>query len=122
MKRSRVILLTVVIALFMMTFVSSAEQVTISVLSHYTSGLPHGKALYEYAEEYERLNSNVKVEMQFISNNLLLERLLVGAASGTLPDVVHIAGFMLGDVAESGIIAPLPESVLNQVEPVYLPG
>src|SRR5690606_10952875 len=85
--------------------------VTLTLLTHYNVGNPHGAALAEYIAEYEQLNPHVKIDYQFITNDMILERLMVGAAAGTIPDMAHIAGYMLGDLAEAGVIAPMPDGV-----------
>ena len=96
--------------------------VTLTLLTHYNVGNPHGAALAEYIAEYEQLNPHVKIDYQFITNDMILERLMVGAAAGTIPDMAHIAGYMLGDLAEAGVIAPMPDGVMEQIGDAYVPG
>lgn len=113
----------VVLLLVALSAVTLAQApVTITLLAHYNVGNPHGAALAEYIAEYERLNPHVKIDFQFVTNDMILDRMLVGAAAGTVPDMAHIAGYMLGDLAEAGVIAPMPDSVMEQIVDSYVPG
>lgn len=100
----------------------AAEGVTLTLLSHYTSGHPHGQALQQYIAEYEALNPGIEIEHVFTTVDEFLDRLMVSAAADSAPDIMHIAGYMLGELAEAGIIAPLPPHVLGEITPAYLPG
>lgn len=106
----------------MLGLASAAAAQTITLLTHYYAAYPHGRALEEYIAEYEALNPGVNIELQFATNDVLLDRILLGAASGTMPDIVHIAGYMLGDLAEAGALAPLPDAVLERISDDYVPG
>lgn len=98
------------------------EPVTLTLLIHYNTGNPHGAALAEYIAEYERLNPHITIDYQFVTNDMILDRMLVGAAAGTIPDMAHIAGYMLGDLAEAGVLAAMPGEVLDQVAHSYVAG
>lgn len=102
--------------------VPALAQVHLTLLTHYNTGHPHGRALQEYVAEYEALNPGVKIDIQFIVNDQMLDRLVVGAATETLPDIAHVAGYMLADLATSRVIRPLPQSVVDHISDEYLPG
>lgn len=99
-----------------------AEDIHLTLLTHYSTAHPHGRALEEYAAEYERLNPGVTIDIQFITNDMMLDRLVVGAATDTLPDIAHVAGYMLADLAVSQVIAPLPPEIVEHISDAYLPG
>ena len=94
--------LAVVVLVSVLSVPGLAEEVRLTLLTHYSTAHPHGRALEEYAAEYERLNPGVKIEIQFITNDMMLNRLVVGAASDTLPDMAHVAGYMLADSPRQG--------------------
>lgn len=114
--------LAVVVLVSVLSVPGLAEEVRLTLLTHYSTAHPHGRALEEYAAEYERLNPGVKIEIQFITNDMMLNRLVVGAASDTLPDMAHVAGYMLADLAASKVIAPLPDELVAHIADAYLPG
>lgn len=121
MKRNTCWIVFVALVLFLSTS-ALAEDVHLTLLTHYSSAHPHGRALEEYVAEYEKLNPGVTIEMQFITNDMMLDRLVVGAATDTLPDIAHVAGYMLADLAVSQVIAPLPQDVVDHISDAYLPG
>lgn len=94
----------------------------ITFMTHYVLTLPFGKVLDQAIQEYERLHPNIQIDVQFVPVTELLPKILVAQSTGIAPDVVSIAGYMLGDLAEAGMLQEVPSSVRQIVDDVYLPG
>lgn len=122
MHKLRATLLTMMMLVCAVAFSAASEPVTIQLMSHYQAAHPHGLALQEYIAEYEALNPHITIEYMFVTNDVILDRTIVAAATDTLPDIVHIGGHMLAEMAEAGVIMPLSEEIVSDLSEAYLPG
>lgn len=102
--------------------VALAEPIQLQLLTNHGPSHKHGQLLAQYVAEYEQQHPGVSIEILVTQPGAMLDRLLVGAAAGTIPDMMHIAGYMLGELAQARIIAPLPDDVITQLSASYLPG
>lgn len=101
---------------------TACDASKITVMSHYSPGFPHGQSLQRYVEEYQETGLGVKTEYNFVVVDGFMDKLAVMSAAGSAPDVVHIAGYMLGELAENRIIETLPTDIEKVVQKSFLPG
>lgn len=73
---------------------SSQEQVTLTILDGYAGEDPHGKYIYEYADEYMAEHPEVKIQIQAIATNDIYTKL---AAMATTPDDLPTIFFTSAD-------------------------
>ncbi|MGE5481678.1 MAG: ABC transporter substrate-binding protein, partial [Bacteroidota bacterium] len=118
-----------VFAVFAVSAVSSpgvgmaaTKKTTLTFMTHYNLGLQFGKVLDEAIKEYETLHPDIDIEVQFTEASTLLTKLLVAQTAGVAPDIVNLAGYMLGDLSEAGVLREVPETVRQAMEKAYLPG
>lgn len=111
---------TIVLALMVASPVWAAKKIT--VMSHYSPGFPHGQSLSRYVDEYGALNPGLECEYNFVIVDGFMDKLAVMSAAGSPPDAVHIAGYMLGELAENRLIDPLPTDIAGVIQKSFLPG
>ena len=92
-----------------------AKKITIA--THW--GANQKEYLDVFIEEYNRLNPDVQVEhVTFITSVDITEYLnqaLVAHAGGAAPDILHIYSLWGFQLADQGVIVPVPDDVAAQV-------
>jgi ABC-type glycerol-3-phosphate transport system substrate-binding protein len=116
----QVVVSMAIVALMVASPVLAAKKIT--VMSHYSPGFPHGQSLSRYVDEYEALGLGLELEYNFVVVDGFMDKLAVMSASGSAPDAVHIAGYMLGELAENRIIEPVPTDIAGIIRKSFLPG
>lgn len=101
---------------------AATKKTKLTFMTHYNLGLQFGKVLDEAIKEYETLHPDIDIEVQFAEASTLLTKLLVAQTAGVAPDIVNLAGYMLGDLSEAGVLREVPETVRQAMEKAYLPG
>ncbi|MBE3577742.1 MAG: extracellular solute-binding protein [Limnochordales bacterium] len=100
----------------------AAQKTKLTFMTHYNLSLPFGKVLDNAIKEYEKLHPDIDIEVQFADAHTLLTKILVAQSAGVAPDIVNIAGYMMGDLSHAGILREVPENVRQAMEKAYLPG
>jgi multiple sugar transport system substrate-binding protein len=116
----QVIVFMAIVALMVASPVLAAKKIT--VMLHYSPGFPHGQSLSRYVDEYEALGLGLELEYNFVVVDGFMDKLAVMSAAGSAPDAVHIAGYMLGELAENRIIEPVPTDIAGIIRKSFLPG
>jgi len=70
----------------------------------------------EAIPEFEAGNSSIKVEMQFVPESELQQKLLTSKAAGNAPDVSSIDETFLDTLTKQEVLLPIPDEVLNVTE------
>lgn len=63
--------------------------------------------------EFEAANPNIKIEMQFVPESELQQKLLTAKAAGNAPDVSSIDETFLDTLTKQEVLRPIPEETLN---------
>lgn len=121
--RYRVLLASLAVLLLALCSLSAAAQKKVTIATHWSAN--QKEYLDVYIEEYNRLNPDVQVEhITFITSVDISEYLtqaLVAHAGGAAPDILHIYSLWAFQLADSGIIVPVPDQVAAQVEANFVP-
>lgn len=70
----------------------------------------------EAIPDFEKANTNIKVEMQFVPESELQQKLLTAKAAGNAPDVSSIDETFLDTLTKQDVLLPLPPEVINVKE------
>lgn len=70
----------------------------------------------EAIPDFEANNSDLKVEMQFVPESELQQKLLTAHAAGNAPDVSSIDETFLDTLTKEDVLRPIPSEVLNVKE------
>lgn len=102
---------------------SAAAQKKITIATHWSAN--QKEYLDVYIDEYNRLNPDVVVEhVTFVTSVDITEYLtqaLVAHAGGAAPDILHIYSLWGFQLADQGIIVPVPEAIADQVRENFVP-
>ena len=91
-----------------MTVTGAQAQTNLEFIQWWEPELPNG-ALRGIMDDFEALNPDIKVTLISGPYANTRDQIVVGAASGTLSDVVGLDGAWVNDLAKQGAIAPLDE-------------
>lgn len=115
--RYRVLLASLVVFTVAVCFAPVGAQKKITIATHW--GANQKEYLDVFIEEYNRLNPDVQVEhVTFITSVDITEYLnqaLVAHAGGAAPDILHIYSLWGFQLADQGVIVPVPDAVAAQV-------
>lgn len=70
----------------------------------------------EAIPDFEAANSGIKVEMQFVPESELQQKLLTAKAAGNAPDVSSIDETFLDTLTKQDVLLPIPSEVINVKE------
>lgn len=112
---TRLLLVAAVVAL---SAASALAQVTLTVSTHFETG--QIEYLQAYAEEYERLNPGIKIELLSTPFGEFLTRLQVMQASGVGADISHLYSLWMPELRDQGLIAPPPAAVVRDIAENYV--
>ncbi len=70
----------------------------------------------EAIPDFEKANTNIKIEMQFVPESELQQKLLTAKAAGNAPDVSSIDETFLDTLTKQDVLLPLPPEVINVKE------
>lgn len=91
----------------------AAEAVT-NLLAWFTDRSTINKMTENEAiPDFESANSNIKVEMQFVPESELQQKLLTAKAAGNAPDVSSIDETFLDTLTKEEVLLPIPPEVIN---------
>lgn len=104
--------------------VGSAEPVELSFAAHWSSG-PQYDLLQKYIEEYNAMQSDVKV--QYIQSEgfaqAVNEQFLLASSTGLAPDIVHVPSRSLVQYGSLlGLLVPPPPALVDVLQDKFLPG
>lgn len=86
-------------------------EVTELSLWHYWDMVEQQEMLADMVKEYEVQNKNIKINISYIPYAEYLQRILVSAAGGTLPDLFIYDGNSTATFVESGILADITDNI-----------
>ncbi len=70
----------------------------------------------EAIPDFQSKNPSIQVEMQFVPESELQQKLLTAKAAGNAPDISSIDETFLDTLQKEGVLLPIPEEVLNVQE------
>lgn len=70
----------------------------------------------EAIPDFEAQNATIKIEMQFVPESELQQKLLTAKAAGNAPDVSSIDETFLDTLTKENVLLPIPSEVLNVKE------
>jgi len=79
------------------------------------------KGLSQYVEEYMRLNPDIEIEIQSVSFEQYLQKILVAHMSGMSPDIFQIYALWGVSLVDSGVLDVPPADVIEDVRANYTP-
>jgi len=79
-----------------------------------------GKYYQELATAFEKVNPDIKVEVEVVPWNNLLQRLTTDIAGGTAPDLSIIGTRWLLDFASQGVAEPLDKYITPEVKAKFI--
>ncbi len=121
MKRSVSLMIVSVMLLAALATVSTAqEEISLTILTHW--GEERLIAAQQAAmDEYMALHPNVTLELQTVPFEELLTRIVTSRTAGTSPDIYHLYNLWLPEFTSSGLLAPLPDELAEEVREVAAP-
>lgn len=90
---------------------SSSGEVKELSLWHYWDSVAQQELLADLVKEYEEQNQNIKINISYIPYSEYLQKILVSAAGGTLPDLFIYDGNNTAAYVESGILADITDKI-----------
>ena len=101
----------------------TGEKVSLTIMDGYAGEDPHGKFIYQYADEYMEAHPNVTIEVQAISTNDIYTKL---SAMATTPDDVPTIFFTSADAVATlhdlGLTQDLKELVPEDLKAEFANG
>ena len=105
--RTTGLLSSIAVAMSLACTTASAET-TIEFVQWWAPELP-ANSFREIMDGFEAQNPDIKVELVSGPYSAIRDQIVVGAATGTLSDVVGLDGAWVNDLAKQGAIAPLDD-------------
>jgi len=94
-----------------------AEGATTNLIAWFTDRLTiNNMTEQEAIPEFESQNAGVTVEMQFVPESELQQKLLTAKAAGNAPDVSSIDETFLDTLTKEEVLLPIPDEVINVQE------
>jgi multiple sugar transport system substrate-binding protein len=112
-KKAILILLLGAILALCTSVTLAQDTVTLRVLTHWGEEnlLEAQEGLYSACEA----QTGVNVELETVSFNDLLTKIVTGHTAGTDPDIIHLYNLWLPDFAKSGLLATPPAEVVDAI-------
>lgn len=96
----------VLLAVFVSLFSVSVFAETVTIRFNYRGGAARTASVEAWIAEFEKLHPNIKVEWELATGNWQ-EKLIVGMATGTAPDITEFWGNTAQELARSGLLLDL---------------
>lgn len=93
------------------------EPITIRVLAHWDG--PNVESYKQYIAEYEKLNSNVKIDLQTVPFGELLKKITTSRLSNDGPDIFHIYSAWLPELTGGKALASAPANIMEDIKQGY---
>lgn len=104
-------LLTLSMAALGGCMVAAADEPVELNLWHYWDMVEQQELLAELVAEYEEQNPDIKINISYIPYTEYIQKLLVSAAGGTLPDLLIYDGNSTATYVEAGILADITDKI-----------
>jgi len=92
---------------------AASEDVT-DLIAWFTDRLTINQMTEEVAiPEFEAANEGIKIEMQFVPESELQQKLLTAKAAGNAPDISSIDETFLDTLTKEEVLLPIPQEVIN---------
>lgn len=93
---------------------AAAGEATTDLIAWFTDRLTINQMTEEVAiPEFEAANSGIRVEMQFVPESELQQKLLTAKAADNAPDVSAIDETFLDTLTKEDVLRPIPDEVLD---------
>lgn len=93
------------------TVLADEEEKVELDLWHYWDMVEQQELLADLAAGYEELHPNVKINISYIPYTEYIQKMLVSAAGGTLPDLMIYDGNSTATYVEAGILADITDKI-----------
>lgn len=101
----------------------SGEKVAITVFDGYAGEDPHGKYIYQYADEYMKDHPNVSIEIQAVSTNDIYTKLSAMAATpDEVPTIFFTSADAIATLHDLGLTADLKGLVPEDLKAEFANG
>lgn len=119
-KRALLIALILTLSVGMGTSLVSAQDTTLTILTHWAeeSLLAAQEDLYRACEEA----TGVTVELQTVPFEELLTRIITNQTAGTNTDIIHMYNLWLPDFESSGLLSTPPQEIVDEIVANTSPG
>ena len=109
-KTRKKVFLLLLSFVFILSFgwTTSVAKTTIEFIQWWAPELPAG-SFRGIMDDFESKNPDIKVKLISGPYSATRDQIVIGAASGTLSDVVGLDGAWVNDLAKQGAIAPMDE-------------
>lgn len=102
---------------------ASGDVVNVTVLCGYASEDPHGQYVYQYAEEFNAANPNIKVEIQAISTNDIYTKLAAMATNpADIPTLFYTSADQAATLYDLGMTEDLHNHVSQEIRDGFANG
>lgn len=92
------------------------------MVTHWNTTVTHGALMSKYVEEYNKKQDQVEVIFRNEAGASGTAKALLWAATGTMPDILPVSQVNIRTFVDTGIISPMPESIVNRLKTIFLPG
>jgi len=94
-----------------------AEQAVTNLIAWFTDrSTINNMTEQEAIPEFESANATIKVELQFVPEAELQQKLLTAKAAGNAPDVSSIDETFLDTLTKQEVLLPIPDEIINVTE------
>lgn len=123
MKNPRRVLPILLLAILLAATSAGAAKVTLTVMGAFPNTTPYGQLLYKYVDEYQQLHPDVKIVQlpRTGGDQDEMEKIYTAVAAGVAPDIVMVPQIFLTDYVAKGVVAPVPQDLVQKARDAYLP-
>lgn len=101
----------------------SGEKVSLTIFDGYAGEDPHGKYIYQYADEYMKEHPNVSIEVQAVSTNDIYTKLSAMAATpDAVPELFFTSADAIATLHDLGLTADLKDLVPEDLKAEFANG
>lgn len=102
---------------------TGGEKVQLTIFDGYAGEDPHGKFIYQYADEYMAQNPNVEIEVQAVSTNDIYTKLSAMAATpDDVPAIFFTSADAVATLHDLGLTADIKELVPDDLKAKFANG
>ena len=105
------------------TVAVQAAPIQITVMGGFPNTTPYGEVLYQYVDEYMKLNPNIEIVQlpRTGGDDTEMEKIYTSIAAGVAPDIVMVPQIFLTDYVAKRVVSPVPAAIQAKAKDAYLP-
>lgn len=115
--------LFVVIALLALVMaVPASAKINLTMVTHWNTTVTQGALLNEFIQEYNSIQDEVEITLMNDPGASGTEKVFLWSTTDTMPDILPVSQVNIPQFAQSGIISPMPDHIVAELQANMLPG